>query len=100
MVVDSGLSICAILESHVEISKLQKVCMNVFKNWLWSSNNQYCSRGTRIIVGWDPNVVDLMIISQSDQVMHCQVRMIAENKYFFSSFVMKGIKSLIDASCG
>lgn len=32
---DNSLSICAILESHVDISKLQNVCNKVFFRWTW-----------------------------------------------------------------
>lgn len=83
---------CAILESHVDISKLQNVCSKVFTNWVWTSNNQYCQRGTRIILGWDPDYVDVMLLNQSDQVLHCQVRIIAVNKVLFCSFVYAGNK--------
>lgn len=87
MVKENGLSMCVILESHVDITKLQKVCSKVFDRWLWTSNNQYCSRGTRIIMGWDPNEIDVMVLAQSDQVLHRQVRIIRENKMLFCSFI-------------
>lgn len=53
------------------------------------SNNQQGSRGTRIIVGWDMNRTNLMVLSQSDQVIHC-VFIIVDNKSFFCSFVYAG----------
>lgn len=84
---ENGLKVCALLESHVDISKLQSICANVFKGWMWTSNNQYSQGGTRIIVGWDPDSVDLMVINQSDQVLHCQVQMIGVHKTFNCSFI-------------
>lgn len=80
---ENKLSICAILESHVNIAKLQKVCACVFNTWDWKSNNQFFQRGTRIILGWDPGNVDVMILDQSHQVLHCQVSIISELKDFF-----------------
>ncbi|XP_071687419.1 uncharacterized protein [Rutidosis leptorrhynchoides] len=68
------LCICAILESHVSISKLNSICGVVFPSWNWTSNNSVCSRGTRIIIGWDPGIVNLMVIALSDQAIHCKVR--------------------------
>nr|GEZ90742.1 hypothetical protein [Tanacetum cinerariifolium] len=35
----------------------------------WVSNNASCSNGTGIIVGWDPNSIRVMVISQSAQGM-------------------------------
>lgn len=87
---ENGLSMCAILESHVDISKLQTVCSRVFDRWLWISNNQCCSRGTRIIVGWDPNLVDVMVLTQTDQEVHCQVQIISDKKMMFCSFIYAG----------
>lgn len=90
VMVSNGLSICAVLESHVLLPKLQNVCSRVFSGWDWVSNNQQGSRGTRIIVGWDTNRTNLMVLSKSDQVIHCQVFIIAENKSFFCSFSYAG----------
>lgn len=87
---EKELSMCAILESHVDISKLQKECTRVFDRWKWSSNNQLCNRGTRIIVGWDPNVVDIMVLTQTDQVIHCQVQIISDKKMMLCSFIYAG----------
>lgn len=83
----NGVSICVALESHVLLPKLHSVCSTVFGRWDWVSNNQIGARGTRIIVGWDPNCTNVMVLSKSDQVIHCQVHIIANNKSFFCSFV-------------
>lgn len=86
----NGLSVCLILESHVDVSKLQNICSKVFGSWYWTTNNEQCLKGTRIILGWDPDVVNIMIINQTDQVLHCLFRLIKENKQFFSSFIYAG----------
>lgn len=78
-----GVNVCAILESHIQSSKLHKICNLVFGNWKWMANYQLCHKGTRIIVGWNPNVADVMLLSQLDQVIHCQVILILVNKSFF-----------------
>ncbi|GKE44269.1 hypothetical protein Tco_1471553 [Tanacetum coccineum] len=62
--------ICAILKSHVDISALSKVCSRVFRSWDWSSNVGLCDKGHRIIIVWNVDVVDLMVIAQSNQVMY------------------------------
>ncbi|XP_021994742.1 uncharacterized protein LOC110891353 [Helianthus annuus] len=87
LVAENILNVCAILESHVDITKLDKVCKGVFRSWSWTSNGALCNRGTRIILGWNMDVVDVMILSQTDQVIHAQVFPKADNKSFFVSFV-------------
>lgn len=80
----------AILESHVAAHKLNSVCDRVFGRWLWYTNAKTCTGGTRKILGWDPGKVDMMVLSFSDQVIHAQLRIIAENKHLFCSFVYAG----------
>ena len=84
---ENHLSICAILESHVDISCLERICAKVFRKWNWTSNGALCDKGSHIILGWDPGIVDVMIISQTDQVMHTQVLFKAERKVAFFTFI-------------
>ncbi|XP_022003024.1 uncharacterized protein LOC110900443 [Helianthus annuus] len=74
-------------ETHVNVSNLGKICKTVFRRWSWMSNGDVCQRGTRIILGWNSDEVDLMVSSQSDQVIHTQVRFKADSKMFLCSFV-------------
>ncbi|XP_022040503.2 uncharacterized protein LOC110943055 [Helianthus annuus] len=87
IVAENKLDLCAILESHVEVSKLAKVCKFVFRNWNWTSNGSACSRGTRIILGWNADNIDVMVIAQTDQIMHTQVMFKATKKVVFCSLV-------------
>ncbi|GKD26031.1 putative RNA-directed DNA polymerase, eukaryota, reverse transcriptase zinc-binding domain protein, partial [Tanacetum coccineum] len=41
--------------------------------WKWTSNGSLCSKGTRIILGWNDDLVDVMIMAQTNQVMHIQL---------------------------
>lgn len=90
MIRKHGVYLCAILESHIQSKNLRSICSKVFSSWNWMSNHQCCHSGTRIIIGWNPSFVDVMLISQTDQVMHCQVKLIVENKSLFCSFVYAG----------
>lgn len=87
VVISNNLSICSILESHVANSKIQSICNKVFGNWCWMSNSNYCESGARLIIGWDPGKVQMMPISQTDQVVHRQVKILSDNKDIFYSFV-------------
>ncbi|XP_023733558.2 uncharacterized protein LOC111881398 [Lactuca sativa] len=83
----NNLDMCGILESHVSVWKLKKICDKIFKRWDWVSNCNSCIRGTRIIVGWNVNKFDLMVLGQSNQVMHCMVRHLDSNEEFYVSFI-------------
>ncbi|XP_022003085.1 uncharacterized protein LOC110900505 [Helianthus annuus] len=82
-----GLSVCAVLESHVNVVNLDKICKKVFRNWSWTSNGGVCDRGTRVILGWNADDIDLMVVPQSDQVIHAQVLLKSVKKKMFCSFV-------------
>ncbi|GJU93138.1 sodium/hydrogen exchanger 6 [Tanacetum coccineum] len=45
------------------------------------------SGGSRIILGWNDDLVDIMTMAQTNQVMHVQVNTRANNKTLFCSFV-------------
>jgi hypothetical protein len=79
--------LCAILESHVDISKLFKICKNVFKKWEWTSNGNVCDKGARIILGWDADILDVVVLCQMDQVMNVQLIFKLTKKVLLCSIV-------------
>ncbi|XP_022014987.1 uncharacterized protein LOC110914505 [Helianthus annuus] len=87
VVKDNNVYLCAILESHVDVNNLSKVCGFVFRNWDWTSNGGCCQKGTRIILGWDPAVVEVMVLFQATQVMHFQVIFKLDRRMLFCSVV-------------
>ncbi|GJT58261.1 hypothetical protein Tco_0993315 [Tanacetum coccineum] len=44
------------------------VCSKVFKYWEWTSNAHVCTKGCRIILGWHMDVVNVVVLSQTDQM--------------------------------
>ncbi|XP_071688670.1 uncharacterized protein [Rutidosis leptorrhynchoides] len=81
-----GASTPSIDESHVSISRLNNVCNSVFSHWNWTSNNNVCAQGTRIILGWDPSIVQLIVVITTNQVVHC-LAVFHSGKKFYVSFV-------------
>ncbi|GKC26968.1 putative reverse transcriptase domain-containing protein [Tanacetum coccineum] len=67
---------------------------NVLGNWEWVSNNSSCVGGTRIIVGWDPDVINLMVLDHTSQVLHCYVQPVNRGTCFFCSFVYAAIHTV------
>nr|GEX76525.1 hypothetical protein [Tanacetum cinerariifolium] len=97
---DNKLSVCAILESHVATRNLERLCKHVFKNWNWISNAMTCLKGTRIIVGWNQNDVDVADIHQEPQVIHTRIWIKADRKEFFALLFMRLTNTSIDGLCG
>ena len=84
---DNHLNVCAVLESHVDIGKLERVCDKVCIKWKWLSNGSLCPKVSRIIIGWNDEIVDLMVLSFSSQVIHTQVILKSDGKALYCSFV-------------
>ncbi|XP_021995747.1 uncharacterized protein LOC110892919 [Helianthus annuus] len=60
---------------------------DVFRNWEWTSNGGHCDKGTRIIIGWDPDVFDIIVLAQTSQVIHVQMMIKSDKKVIFCSIV-------------
>ncbi|PWA81906.1 RNA-directed DNA polymerase, eukaryota, Reverse transcriptase zinc-binding domain protein [Artemisia annua] len=87
MIVEDSIQVCAILETHVKPHKLQKVCDKTFGSWSWISNVAHSMNGCRILVGWNSNVVNLMVLHSSKQTMFCLIETIPNRVKVYCSFV-------------
>nr|GEV94593.1 hypothetical protein [Tanacetum cinerariifolium] len=90
VVYGNNLSVCGILESHVDLVALSNVVSKVFRNWDWASNASVCTKGCRIIIGWNKDVVDVVIESFLDQAIHTKIIHKADQKFFFCTFIYAG----------
>ena len=59
---EDNYNLCGLLETHVKNKKITRICRHVFGNWDWVSNTASSVGGTRIIMGWDPNCINLMVM--------------------------------------
>nr|GFA02851.1 hypothetical protein [Tanacetum cinerariifolium] len=59
----------------------------------WVFNNSSCSNGTGIIMGWDPNSIRVMVISQFAQVMSLFVDSVNGQHRFFCSFIYAHVRA-------
>ncbi|XP_021996194.1 uncharacterized protein LOC110893391 [Helianthus annuus] len=67
--------------------EVNDVCRRISKGWEWISNGSLCNKGTRIVIGWNPKDVNVMLLSATMQVMHIQVIFKGENKAMYCSMV-------------
>ncbi|KAJ9536708.1 LOW QUALITY PROTEIN: hypothetical protein OSB04_un000093 [Centaurea solstitialis] len=82
-----SLSFCALLETHVAVSKLNEIASFVFGSWYWISNQTVSTHAVRILIGWNPLVFDVMVIGMTDQAVHCQMSLIGSSNTFFVTLV-------------
>ena len=79
---DENIQVCGILETHVKANKLNKVSDNAFGECDWVSNINHSSQGCRILVGWDRDKVDMMVMHMTSQVMLCLIILSTKVKVF------------------
>nr|GEW43072.1 putative reverse transcriptase domain, reverse transcriptase zinc-binding domain protein [Tanacetum cinerariifolium] len=61
--------------------------LNVSDSEDWTSNGAWCNKGTQIVMGWNHNDVDVVVIDQDDQVIHTRIWLKKERKEVFCSFI-------------
>nr|GFB63069.1 hypothetical protein [Tanacetum cinerariifolium] len=66
----------------------------VFRNWDWISNASLCDKGCRIILGWNKDLVDVLLLTQTSQVVHTKVLHKADDKVLHCSFIYAGNKTI------
>ncbi|GKB28742.1 hypothetical protein Tco_0868143 [Tanacetum coccineum] len=84
---DEKVHVCALLETHLKYRNISKVCGKVFGNWRWMSNVQQSPTSCRIVVGWNANVVDIMLVHSSSQEMLCIIEDVHKKVKMFASFI-------------
>ncbi|KAJ9557020.1 hypothetical protein OSB04_011634 [Centaurea solstitialis] len=62
-------------ESHLSSQSLVSVVNSVFGRWSWISNQNESLHGTRIILAWNADEMDVMVIETHAQYVHCEIRL-------------------------
>ncbi|GJY52457.1 RNA-directed DNA polymerase, eukaryota, reverse transcriptase zinc-binding domain protein [Tanacetum coccineum] len=86
-IADGKLHVYAVLETHLKTKSISKACDYVFGRWIWISNVTYSPTSCRIIVGWNADEIDIMVIQSCSQTILCLVEIIQTKVKFFVSFV-------------
>ncbi|KAK3229975.1 hypothetical protein Dsin_001856 [Dipteronia sinensis] len=86
LVLDHNISLVCLIETRVRINKKTLVANSVFKDWDMIDNYNSHSLG-RIWVGWDPRILNITKIRETDQIIHCDACILDINDQFRISFV-------------
>ncbi|GKA64593.1 RNA-directed DNA polymerase, eukaryota, reverse transcriptase zinc-binding domain protein [Tanacetum coccineum] len=87
LIVDENVSICDVLETRLKGDKVKKIGKRLFGRWSWYDNSMECSRGCRILVGWDSEKIQCNIVHASYQAVLCLFEIQSSNKRLFCTFV-------------
>lgn len=87
LIIDNQIGLCALIETHVAKSRVNNAFNRMFRGWDWFSNSEYCLKGCRIVVGWNPDYFDVLEIISTDQVIHCVVTILESKESFHCSIV-------------
>ncbi|XP_071690952.1 uncharacterized protein [Rutidosis leptorrhynchoides] len=79
--------VCAILETHLKPDSVGKVGNNVFKEWKWVSNCYLSPNSCRIMLGWDHNMMNVMVLQITRQVIFCLIESVDCNIKMYCSYV-------------
>ncbi|GJY15029.1 RNA-directed DNA polymerase, eukaryota, reverse transcriptase zinc-binding domain protein [Tanacetum coccineum] len=86
-IAEENIQDCVVLETHLKTKSIGKACDFVFGKWRWISNVAYSPTSCRIVVGWNTDEVDIMIVQSCRQSILCLVEIIQSKVRVFVSFI-------------
>lgn len=84
---NNDINVLCILESHLSGDSLGFIANRIFSRWSWVSNQMLSNHGTRILLAWDANVLDVMLLEAHAQFLNCEVRIRGVGLPLFYSFI-------------
>ena len=88
MIREEGLSVCAAIEIHLKPDRITEISNRCFGGWDSVSNSVYSKNSCRIIVGWDPNMVKLMVLHMCRQSLFCLLEAVETKVKNFFTFAL------------
>jgi len=83
---NNQLSIMGFIEHKVKEPNIRKIIRSICPHWHFAHNSSHAPIG-RILVCWDPNILNVKILHTTSQLIHCEVSSILDGLEFFITFV-------------
>ena len=77
-----GVDLCGIVETKVRRVNTVGIFRRMLHGWSLVTNNNSSLRG-RIWVCWSPSIFDVKLLEQTDQGIHCNIVILANQTCFF-----------------
>nr|GEU89886.1 histidine kinase 3 [Tanacetum cinerariifolium] len=84
---EEKVQMCAFIETHLKTKNIVKVGNKVFGDWNWESNIQQTPTSCRIMLGWNPRLLRVMLIDITKQDILCTVELIPNKIRFYYTIV-------------
>ncbi|GAV87452.1 Exo_endo_phos domain-containing protein [Cephalotus follicularis] len=68
-IISNSISLFGLLESRVNVNKLDKVVRNICNKWLYTSNHNVSLSG-RVVVAWNPSNLSFVPVLVTEQAIH------------------------------
>lgn len=82
----SKLSMVGLLEHKIKESNVDRILKYICPHWHSTHNYRHAPLG-RILVCWDPLVLSVTVLDQSNQFIHCEVHALQGDHIFLATFV-------------
>lgn len=80
------LDLLCIVETKVKKDNWHGISRAVFLNWE-AMNNYFDTDSGRIWIGWNPDILRVIFLTESDQLCHCDIFSLDLKMNFFASFI-------------
>ena len=78
MILDHKLSLVCLIETRVSMIHKPLVLNSVFTDWEMLDNYNSHDLG-RIWIGWDPRILKITKVFETDQIIHCNAHILEGN---------------------
>ena len=75
-----------LVETKVKAQNMGQLYRSLFKGWCFTSNSAY-HKGGRLVLSWNPNCFNVMILSCSAQYIHCLIHPVSEAASFHCTLI-------------
>ncbi|GKA34928.1 RNA-directed DNA polymerase, eukaryota, reverse transcriptase zinc-binding domain protein [Tanacetum coccineum] len=76
-----------VLETRMKGNKINEIGNRVFGRWNWYDNAFECSRGCRVLIGWDNEKIQGGIVHAFDQAVLCLFEIQSSKQRLFCTFI-------------
>lgn len=83
---NNDLSLMGLIEHKVKEPKVSRILGFICPHWKYAHNFMHAPMG-RILVCWDPQVLTVKVLEQTDQLMHREIHALREGHVFLTTFV-------------
>ncbi|GJZ46112.1 RNA-directed DNA polymerase, eukaryota, reverse transcriptase zinc-binding domain protein [Tanacetum coccineum] len=84
---EENVQMCAFIKTHLKSKSIIKVGNRVFEDWSWDSNIHQTPNCCRIMLGWNPKLLRVMMIDIKEQAILCAVELIPNKIRFYCAIV-------------